>query len=174
MRKTTRLLILRRLGFVLIILAVNILQNTKGFFFEPFGMRAFLLIPLVVSIGMFERSYAGALLGVLAGALWDSASAFWDGYNALILMLIAAICGLLINILMRNHLVTAMILSASACVIYSVAYVMFFIVARGLDSPGWLLMSFYLPSALYTALFTPLFYILVRAIMRATTVEEQY
>jgi len=174
MRKSTRLLILRRLGFVLLILAVNILQNTKGFFFEPFGLRAFLLIPLVVSIGMFERSYAGALFGVLAGALWDSASAFWDGYNALFLMLTAAVCGLLINILMRNHLVTAMILSAVTCLIYSLMYVMLVIVARGLDSSGYLLWSFYIPSAVYTAVFTPVFYLIVRALMRATVVEEKY
>lgn len=174
MRKSTRLLILRRLGFVLLILAVNILQNTKGFFFEPFGLRAFLLIPLIVSIGMFERSYAGALLGVLAGALWDSASAFWDGYNTLFLMLTAAVCGLLINILMRNHLATAMILSTVTGLIYSLMYVVLVVVARGLDSSWYLLWSFYLPSALYTAVFTPVFYIIVRAVMRATTVEEKY
>ena len=174
MRKTTRLLILRRLAFALIILAVNILQNTKGFFPEVFGVRAFLLIPLIVSIGMFERSYAGALLGVFAGALWDSATPFWDGYNALFLMVAASVCGLLINVLMRNHLVTALILSGGTCLLYSFMYVMIFIVTRGLDSPDFLLFRYYLPSALYSFLFTPVFYIIVRAIMRKTTVEEKY
>ena len=87
MRKNTVYLIVRRLIFVAMIVLINIIQNTAGFFFEPFGLRAFMLIPLVVTIGMFERSYAGALLGVLAGALWDSFSVSWDGYNALFLMI---------------------------------------------------------------------------------------
>lgn len=160
--------------FVIIIVLVNLLQNTEGFFFEPFGIRAFLLIPLVVSIGMFERSYAGALLGIFAGALWDSVSVYWDGYNALIMMLFAVSSGMLISLLMRNHLITAMILSGAACLIYSVSYVFFFVIARGIDSSDYLLMRYYIPCAIFSFLFTPLFYLLVRAISRATTLEEAY
>lgn len=174
MRKNTRLIFIRRLLFVVIIVLVNLLQNTREAFFEPFGVRAFLLIPLVVSIGMFERSYAGALLGILAGALWDSVSVYWDGYNALFMMLIAVSCGMLISVLMRNHLVTAMILSTAACLMYSVSYVLFFVVARGLDSADYLMFRYYLPAAVYSIVFTPLFYLLVRAITRATTLEEAY
>lgn len=174
MRKRNRLIFIRRVILVAVIVLVSLLQNTKGFFPEPFGIRAFLLIPLTVCIGMFERSYAGALLGVLAGALWDSVSVYWDGYNALFLMLIAAVSGLLINVLMRNHMLTALILSAGACFIYSFSYVMFFIIARGLDGADYLLIRYYLPSALLTAMFTPLFYLFVSFLTKATTVEEVY
>lgn len=174
MRKNTKILIIRRAAFAVIILLAHILQNTNGFFPEIFGARAFLLIPLAVCIGMFEREITGAVFGLFAGALWDSVSGLGDGWNTLFLMLTGALCGLLINVLMRNHLLTALILSAAANVIYVSLYLLFFVIARGLDSAGYLFLTFYLPSAVYSFLFTPIFYITVRAIMKKTVVTEEF
>ncbi len=125
MRRSTKILFVRRTVFVLLILAVHILQNTRGLFPEIFGVKANPLIPLVICIGMFEREIAGAVLGMLAGILWDSVSPMGDGYNALLLMLAGAAAGLLIDYLMRNNLMTALLLSGFACLIYSVFYVVF-------------------------------------------------
>ena len=174
MRKTTKKLLVRRLVFAAAIVIINILQNTRGFFPEIFGARAFLLIPLVVCIGMFERSYAGALLGLFAGALWDMSMPDGNGYNALILMVFTAACGLMITVLMRNHLLTALILSASAITLYVLLYVLFFVIAAGIADANRLILSFYLPCGIYTLAFTPIFYLATRAIMRATAIEEEY
>lgn len=173
MRKNTKILIIRRAIFVVLILLVNILQNTNGFFPEPFGLRAFLLVPLVVCLGMFEREIAGAALGLFAGILWDGVSGLGDGYNALFFAAVGACCGLLINVLMRNHLLTALILSAAANLLYVSLYVLFFIIARGLDSAGYLFLRYYLPDAVYSFLFTPVFYIIVRAVMKKTVITEE-
>ena len=62
MRNNTKLIIFRRTVFVILILITNILQNTRGWFPEIFSARAFLLIPLIVCLGMFEREVVGALL----------------------------------------------------------------------------------------------------------------
>lgn len=160
---------------MLLILAVHILQNTRGLFPEIFGVKANPLIPLVICIGMFEREIAGAVLGMLAGILWDSVSPMGDGYNALLLMLAGAAAGLLIDYLMRNNLMTALLLSGFACLIYSVFYVVFFLLANllanGVDSTGYLLIRYYIPAAVYSFLFTPLWYIIVRAVMRRTKIN---
>ena len=58
MRRSTKILFVRRTVFVLLILAVHILQNTRGLFPEIFGVKANPLIPLVICIGMFEREIA--------------------------------------------------------------------------------------------------------------------
>ncbi len=171
MRRSTKILFVRRTVFVLLILAVHILQNTRGLFPEIFGVKANLLIPLVICIGMFEREIAGAVLGMLAGILWDSVSRMGDGYNALLLMLAGAAAGLLIDYLMRNNLMTALLLSGFACLIYSVFYVVFFLLANGVDSTGYLLIRYYIPAAVYSFLFTPLWYIIVRAVMRRTKIN---
>lgn len=174
MRNNTKLIIFRRTIFVLLILLTHILQNTKGWFPEIFSARAFLLIPLTVCLGMFEREFTGAVLGAFAGALWDSVFGLADGYNALFLMLIGGGCGLLINVFMRNHLLTALILSGSATLLYTVLYVLFFVTAQGMDSAGWLFLRFYLPSAVYTVIFTPIYYIIVRSLMRLTRTAQEF
>lgn len=173
MRKNTKILIVRRLVFAVIILITHILQNSRGFVPSIFGARAFLLIPLVVIIAMFEKELAGAALGLFAGALWDTVSGIGDGYNTLFLMLLGATCGFLLNVLMRNHLLTAIILVFFSCLLYSGTYVVFFVVSQGVDSVGYLFLRYYLPSCVYTTLFTPIYYLLVRAVMRRTVLEDE-
>lgn len=173
MRKNTKILLIRRLIFALLILITHIFQNSRGFVPTIFGARAFLLIPVVVCIAMFEREMTGAMLGLFAGALWDSVSGVGDGYDTLFLMLIGAICGFLINVLMRNHLLTAIILNSCCCLAFAGAYCVFFIMAQGVDSAGCLFLRYYLPSCVYTIMFTPFYYLLVRAIMRRTVVQDE-
>ena len=112
MRRSTKILFVRRTVFVLFdTCGSHFAKHKGGLFPEIFGVKANPLIPLVICIGMFEREIAGAVLGMLAGILWDSVSPMGDGYNALLLMLAGAAAGLLIDYLMRNNLMTALLLS---------------------------------------------------------------
>ena len=172
MRKRTRILLLRRAIFALLILGAHLLQNTPGAFRSVCGVRAFFLLSLTVCLGLFEREVAGALFGAFAGILWDSVSPLGDGFHALLFMLIGAACGILINTIMRNNLITAMLLSVLAHVLYVSLYVIFFVVAEGVDSAGWLYVRYYLPAVVFSVLFTPLFYLLVRTVMRRTRLPE--
>lgn len=172
MRKRTKLLVIRRSLFFIFILIGHVLQNTSGFFPEIFGVRAYFLISLTVVLGLFERELPGALYGIFAGALWDSVSGLGDGFNALYLMLIGALCGILINTVMRNNLRTACLLSAAAHLLYALLYLVFFLLAEGVDSVGFLFLRYLLPSALYSLLFTPVFYYIVRAVMQKTKLER--
>lgn len=173
MRKNTKILIVRRLIFAFIILITHILQNSRGFVPNIFGARAFLLIPLVVCIAMFEKELAGAGLGLFAGALWDTVSGIGDGYDAFFLMMLGAVCGFLLNVIMRNHLLTALILVLVSCLLYSGTYVVFFVLSEGVDSVGYLFLRYYLPSCAYTTLFTPIYYLLVRVVMRRTALDDE-
>ena len=95
-----------------------------------------------------------------------------DGFNALFLMLVGAACGILINTLMRNNLFTALLLGGCAHLLYVCLYTVLFVVAEGVGSAGWLFVRFYLPSVLYSLVFLPLFYLLVRAVMRRTRLRR--
>ena len=99
-------------------------------------------------------------------AFWDWVSPMGDGFNALFLMLVGAACGILINTLMRNNLFTALLLGGCAHLLYVCLYTVLFVVAEGVGSAGWLFVRFYLPSVLYSLVFLPVFYLLVRAVMR--------
>ena len=163
-------LIFRRLCLALILLLLSVLQNTNGLFPQIFGVRALLLIPAVVCIAMFERDVFGMIFGLYAGALWD---VFPSGasYNALFLLTVGFICGTLINTIMRNNVVTAGILSFTAITLYNIIYWLFNFVFSGLDSAAFMLWRYYLPSILYTAVFIPVMFIIIRSVEKHFSVE---
>ena len=139
------------------------MQNTDGFFPQIFGVRALLLIPAVVCIAMFERDMAGMFFGLFAGALWDM-NAGGASFNALYLMAVGFICGTLINTIMRNNIVTALLLSMVFIPVYVIGYWFFHFVVGGIDMAGFVFLRYYLPSIFYSAVFLPLMFIGVRAI----------
>lgn len=170
MRKQQKILWARRGIFVLLILLAHLVQNTPGWFPAFFGIRAYFLLTFTVCLGLFEREIAGAIFGLLAGVLWDTVSPLGDGYYAFLFLLIGAACGILINTVMRNNLITALLLNTGAHFLYAVLYTVLFTVAQGIDGAGWLFLRYFLPSALVSVLFTPIVYLLVRFVMRRTRV----
>ena len=166
MSKAKLNLYIRRIVFVVLILVVSLLQNTPHMFPAIFGAHAFLLIPTIVCISMFEKDLAATLMGIFAGALWDSVAAWGDGFNALFLMLTATVVGLLINYLMRNNLSTALLLSGVFILAYSIIHWFIFVICRGVEGGFVLLFTFYLPSALYTLIFVPFFYASIRTFLK--------
>ena len=145
--------------YAVILVLTAILQNSKGGMPEIFGARAFLLLPACVSIAMFEREIAAAVFGVFAGVLWD-VSLGSDGFNAFLLLLICATCSLLISHFMRNNILTALVLGAGSVAIYNVIYVIINLIADGAGISVKQLITFYLPSSVYTLIFVPIFYFL--------------
>lgn len=163
-------LIFRRLCLALILVAVSVLQNTENFFPQVFGIRALLLIPAVVCIAMYERDKWGMLLGMFAGALWD-VFASGASYNALFLLATGFLCGTLINTIMRNNIVTASILSFIFSVLYHIGYWFFNFIFVSLDSAAFMLLRYYLPGIAYTAVFTPIIFIIIRAVEKKISEE---
>lgn len=159
-------LYIRRLCLAGIILLTAILQNTEGFLPSPFGFRAMPLIPAVVCIAMYEREIPGMFFGVFAGLLWDSVAASGANRHAVLLTIIGFVCGCLITHLMRNNILTAILLGGSAIVLY---YLYFFLkdyIISGHFDGAYKLLTFYIPSTLYTALFLPLLYYIVMRLER--------
>lgn len=171
MENQTRTLFKRRLIIAAVIILCALLQTTIGYFPSLFGIHFFLLIPLCVCIAVFEGERWGAAFGVFAGALWDLSHGGGDGYNALFLLVICALCGVLVRYLMQKNIVTALVMSGGACLLYSILYVMFFISAQGIERPAFLFVRYYFPGAVLSFLLTFVFYYLIRGISKKYTVE---
>lgn len=154
----------RRAIFALLIVFTAILQNTKGLFPKIGNASAMLLIPLVISIAMFERDIPGMLFGLFAGFTWDFYSAHIDGYYIIFLTFVGYACAYLISRYMRNNIVTAMVYSLIASLLCSTLYWLFFVVLGFVDGAWLLYYKLYLPSAAYTFALTPLYYYFIRAI----------
>ncbi len=160
---------IRWLIFCALVTMSVLLQNSTGGALGLFGARVFLSIPLCVSIAMFEREVPAALFGVLAGVLWDASSGV-DGFNTLVLMLLCAVCSLLISHLMRNNIVTALVLGAGGITAYELIY--FLTRFWGGGNPIIQIFKFYLPSLALTTLFIPVCYYIVKKIYTSYRIAE--
>ena len=159
---------IRRFIFAVLILLTAALQNTNGLFPEIFGVRAMLLIPAVVCISMHEREISGIFFGLFGGLLWDAFSAGPHSFNAIMLTTIGFACGALIGSIMRNNLVTALLLTSTAVFVYNTLFWLIAYVFKGYAGAGLAYLTFYLPSCLFTIALMPVFYYLVRFIRNKT------
>jgi len=171
MERETKILFKRRFIIALLILFGALLQTTIGYMPSFFGAGVFLLIPECICISIFEGERWGAGFGMFAGALWDLSHGGGDGYNALFMFLICAVSGVLVRYLMQKNLITALFLSAAACFVYSLFYVMFFISAQGLGGTATLFVRCYFPTAIISWLFTFLFYFVFKGISKKYEIE---
>lgn len=163
--KENRPRIMRRIVFFFLILGCGILQ-VSGVLPEIFGLKLLPLLPLTVTVGMFERETYGLSFGLLAGILWDMNLATADGAYAFFFALAGFVCGLLMTYLMMNNLITAYILTGFWGILYAVFSWLLSVGIHSFDS-GWkLFVSFHLPNALLNIILMPVFYYIVRAIKK--------
>ena len=155
---------IRRLCLAAVLRLAALLQNTVGFLPAFFGIRAMPLIPAVVCVAMFERELPGMFFGVFAGLLWDCASPNGGNFHAIVLTIIAFSCGALITHVMRNNFLTALLLSGGALFVHeSCCFVKDMVIGGNLDA-AYKVLTFYIPSGVYSLLFALPIYFAVRAI----------
>ena len=155
---------IRRLIFAAGLVFVALLQNTGGLLPSFFGFRAMPLIPAVVCIAMFEREMTGMFFGVFAGLLWDSTASTHGHFHAILLTCIAFACSALITHLFRNNIITASLFSGGALLVYNVVCIVRDLVIGSHWDAGYKILTFYIPSGIYSLLFVVIFYFLVRAV----------
>ena len=116
-------------------LAAAVFQNTDGFLPSVFGARLFVLIPVIISIGMFEGELSGLLYGLAGGAFWDVCASGTDGFHGLFLALTGLASGLLVRFIMRNKLLTFYLPAAvMTCVFSFIPYFIIKAVTGAIDS----------------------------------------
>ena len=123
-----------------------------------FGARPLLLIPIVVSIAMFEGPVGGAAAGIAGGLRWDLYADRLFGFSALFLMAICCACGLLVRLLIRNNLLSAMLLFSGALLTQGLMDWFFNYVLWMKEDPLYMLGRMLLPDMAYTLVVSPLLY----------------
>lgn len=151
----------RRIALYGALILVAFLLQSAPRALEIGGTKPLLLLPLTVCIGLFTGPIGGGAAGAIAGFLWDVYADRLPGFHALLLLVIGCVCGLLVVLLMRNNLLTAVLLCAGSLVLqivydWGLRYCLF-----GGDHPFAALWGTYLPTAAYTLAVSPIFYLLV-------------
>lgn len=142
---------------------IYIVQFTPGMMPEWFGEAPMLLTVCAVSIALFEGDITGMWFGLAAGLLWDIGSTAPFGLYGLIHMAICFGCGKLVMYLLRNNVVTSLILGfaavAAACTVQWIV-----LSGAGFDMTLFFIGRILLPRAVYSTVLMPLFYYFNRAI----------
>ena len=144
-------------AYGLLILLFSILQSTPRLIPEICGASPLLLVPLTVCIAMYAGPVGGATAGIAGGFLWDLYSDRLLGFNALLL---------LVRLLLRNNLLSALLLVGGALLFQGLADWFFTVLLLGRDSPLYVLLHMTLPDLLYSLVLAPLIYALVTGVTR--------
>lgn len=142
---------------------IYILQFTPGLMPSFFGETPMLLTVCAVSIALFEGDIVGMWFGLAAGLLLDVGGTAPFGMYGLIHMALCFGCGTLVMYLMRNNVVTSLILG-SVSVLITAALQWIFLSGAGIGDTFFFIGRILTPRLLYSTALMPVFYYFNRAI----------
>ncbi len=159
---------IRRILLVLVAAVTAVIQHTPGFNFSLGNISPMFLVPFVVCVAMYERTLTGLVFGILAGTFWDFASTGADGMFTLLLSVIGFFTGVIITFYVRNRLISAVFLTFISSLAVSVAYWAVFVLRKGYEGTFAILLTRFMPVAVYSTLFVFIYYYLIGFIIKIT------
>ncbi|MCL2487976.1 MAG: rod shape-determining protein MreD [Oscillospiraceae bacterium] len=151
----------------LLVLLVCVIQLTPRLIPQIYGGQPLLVIPLTVMIAFYTGPAGGAGAGFAAGFIWgvyDTTRLM--GYSALVLMIAGCAAGLLVQNLLRNNLMAAMLTMAVILIFWgTLDWTLFYVLVADPEATERLLRSI-IPCTVYTLAVSPLFYGLITLIYK--------
>ena len=154
-------LIFKYISYALILIFLHILQSTPSFL-SIMGIKPILSFPMIVCIAMFDGEFIGGLFGAFAGLLYGLDSPIIFGFHGVMWLISCVVIGLVIIYIMRLTLPNCMLLTLVAVTFSCLMEYLFLYAIWGYDHVGRIFLMTTLPTILYTAAFSPLFFILFR------------
>ncbi len=159
MKKNSRRYI--SLGINLFLIALLYLLRYSGLMTLAIGQAVpITLLPLTVSIAVFFGEWYGAAAGFCAGALMDTSMSGSSCFNTLTVMLIGLIAGILSSYFLNKNIRSAAVLSLGTAFLYLITRQIFFYSFKGISIGADYYALYFIPTAVYTALFIIPFYFL--------------
>ena len=118
------------------------------------------LLPLIVGIAIFYGEWFGAAAGLFAGALMDSVMSGSSCFNSLSVMMLGLLSGVLASYFMNKNVRSAACLSLGAAFLYLFARQISFYSFKGIPVDAEYYSTYFIPTAIYTAVFIIPFYFL--------------
>ncbi len=148
---------------VLIFFAVIIFSGNGIIDISIKNATPLLALPLLCGFAVFHSLEASVIAGLLTGIMLDSISVGTYCFNAIILLVIGCFVNLASNSLFNKNLKAASALSVISCFAYFIGYWLCFAAfGRGIENSLTYLLSYGIPSAVYSAVFVIPFYFIFR------------
>ena len=159
----------RYLTFFLEIILCYIIQTTPGLTLEVFGGRPVILVPLALSIAVFEDEIPSIFWGVFCGLLSDVNYSGPVGYYAIMLAVLCYAVSVLMENYIHTNLLTTMIIASISIPIVIFGQFLLFYVASGYTQVWEYFLRHYLSRIIYTWAFVPLLYGINRFVAAKTS-----
>lgn len=172
MKKLLSVVKIKWLAYILELLIIFTVQNAPGLLPSFLGVKPLLLVIFAVSIAMFEGDVVGLWFGIIAGFLMDLSASTVFGFYTLFVMIICYICGTLVIYLMRNNLVSSLVLGALAVLALGLVQWLFQFAIWGDSGTWYFLYGVLLPRVIYSAAIMPLAFYFNRALASHLASDE--
>lgn len=146
-------------ALLLLLLSALVRSQSSGFFAAVF---AFLPVSCTVCLAMFETPPAAVAYGLFAGVLWDFASPAPDGFFSVWLSLTAFAVVLAVRLRIRRKATSA--LAGTALFSVLTAVLLSLMTAGGFQEQRAVFAVWYLPDAVLSLLFAPVWFWIFRTL----------
>ncbi len=163
---------LKWLAYILELFLVFIIQYTPNLLPSFLGVKPMLLVVCALSISMFESEGSAMWVGMIAGLLMDLSASKAFGFNTLVLMIICYLCGALVVFLMRNNIVSAMVIGIGGLLVISILRWFFFVALWGDPKTFYYLYAIMLPQLVYSAALIPVAFFFNRSLVSHMDAED--
>ena len=144
---------LRYLAYTVEILLLFVLQEAPGVLPEICHARPVLLIPVAVTIALFEPQTESTAFGIFCGLLIDSGmDGSVLGLHAIILAVVCFTVSYLARDLLQTNIITAFVTCSITMGIAVLLQWLITYVAMGYSDPAYALVQHYLPRFIYSVL----------------------
>ena len=155
---------IRLIIYVSEIIIAFVVQQTPGFIPEIFGGRPMLLIPLIVSVVMFQNETTSIFLGLLVGLMMDFGAGSIIGLYAIIMTLISYAISFFSGRLIKINIFSSLIFSFLSITIIYMINILLTCILYGFDNFVYMFINHYLSRMLYTFALSPLFYFINKSV----------
>lgn len=152
---------LRYITYVIEIILLYVLSGIPGFLPQILGVKPLLLIPVAVTIAVFEKEVPAMIFGLVCGALCDIGYTSSIGFYTVALTILCFFFGYCARNFFVTNFANAMAIGGVTVVVLLCLY-FFFFVSGTMPNAGAHFLRHYLIRILYTAVFLPPLFFLNR------------
>lgn len=163
----------RWFAYALEIFVVFVIQETPGLLPPIYGARPVAVIPVVLSIALFENEVPAMMFGLFGGLLIDFGFGGVLGFHGLVLSLVCYVISVMASNFVKTSFVTSMLVSITTTAAVMLLNWACFYVLHGYQHITYALTAHYIPIFIYTVALTPITYFFNRALAVQIRSDEE-
>lgn len=154
----SNLKILRYISYAVEILLFYVISGIPGLLPPIFGIKPVLLLPIAITIAVFENENTAMVCGLFCGALCDVSLADRIGFYTISLTILCFFFGYCARNFFVTNFANAMAIGATTIFVLLCLYFVLFRAASGIEQAGLHFFKHYFVRILYTLVFLPPFF----------------